>query len=357
MSACLKRRFFTSIVTLIALVSLAACASKRKAELAALPTSDRSVHLLFGSCHDPDKGQNIWNVLKTENADLMIMMGDNVYAPADNIGALKKAYDKTSFSQAFREFKNQTPLIATWDDHDYGRNDGGADFPFKEDSKALFLDFFDEPANSERRLRPGIYDSFIVGPPGSSLQVILLDTRSFRSPLERVRKVRPGQGPYGPTKNVYKTILGKTQWKWLEEQLAQPADVRIIVSSIQVMSDEHGFETWGNFPHERRRLYKLIKNTPARAIVILSGDRHHASFWEREDVRQDSLYELTSSSLNRPLVEHYQIQSREPDQITDLEFEPNYGNLIIDWEREVIEASIKLMDGTTAHQLMIPFEK
>jgi hypothetical protein len=43
--------------------------------------------------------------------------------------------------------------------------------------------------------------------------------------------------------------------------LRQPADVRVIVSSIQVLPDDHRFEKWGNFPAERRRLLALIRAT------------------------------------------------------------------------------------------------
>jgi alkaline phosphatase D len=40
--------------------------------------------------------------------------------------------------------------MAVWDDHDYGVNDGGGDFPAKEISRKAFLDFFNEPMASDR---------------------------------------------------------------------------------------------------------------------------------------------------------------------------------------------------------------
>ena len=71
-------------------------------------------------------------------------------------------------------------------------------------------------------------------------------------------------------------MLGEDQWRWLAEQLRVPAEVRLLVSSIQVVAEDHGWEKWMNFPHERERLFKLIRETGAEGVIILSGDRHLA---------------------------------------------------------------------------------
>ena len=48
---------------------------------------------------------------------------------------------------------------------------------------------------------------------------------------------------------------------------------RLIASSIQVVAEDHGWEKWMNLPHERERLYRLIRETGAEGMVFLSGDR------------------------------------------------------------------------------------
>jgi hypothetical protein len=73
--------------------------------------------------------------------------------------------------------------IATWDDHDYGVNDGGKEYPKKEESKKIFLDFFKEPDTSSRWKHKGIYTSYYYGEAGKKLQVIVLDCRTFRDRL------------------------------------------------------------------------------------------------------------------------------------------------------------------------------
>jgi alkaline phosphatase D len=109
------------------------------------------------------------------------------------------------------------------------------------------------------------------------VQVILLDTRFFRSPLqvgaEEGEAGEGRRGRYAPNEDPTATMLGDAQWEWLAVQLRQPAELRLIGSSVQAIAKDHGFEKWGNFPAERRRLWRLIRETRANGVVLLSGDR------------------------------------------------------------------------------------
>src|SRR5437868_6122617 len=96
--------------------------------------------------------------------------------------------------------RSACPVLAVWDDHDYGKNDAGADFPQKDDSKKQFLTFFGEPTGSPRWLRPGVYDAKIFGPEGKRVQVILLDGRYNRSPLKTGKR---GSDPRYPRIEPY----------------------------------------------------------------------------------------------------------------------------------------------------------
>jgi alkaline phosphatase D len=97
----------------------------------------------------------------------------------------------------------------------------------------------------------GIYWSHVYGPVGKRIQVILLDARYFRSPLKKGFDLREaGEGyrvRYAPTLMNPPRCSEKAQWKWLEEQLKVPAELRIIGSSYQVLSNQHGWEMWVTF--------------------------------------------------------------------------------------------------------------
>ena len=53
---------------------------------------------------------------------------------------------------AYSAFRKETPIIGTWDDHDYGLNDAGAEFPFRAEAKAFFTKFWHiDPARFSER--------------------------------------------------------------------------------------------------------------------------------------------------------------------------------------------------------------
>src|SRR5688572_26403224 len=133
------------------------------------------------------------------NFDLALMLGDNIYADTTNMLVMERKYRAMKESAFWQALRKKTPLMATWDDHDMGGNDAGADYPLKEEWQTLFLDFLDEPRNSPRRKQPGVYSSRIFGPPSQRVQIILLDTRYFRSrPATGYNNVIPSGGRYIP---------------------------------------------------------------------------------------------------------------------------------------------------------------
>src|SRR5581483_1738406 len=214
-------------------------------------------------------------------------------------------------------------------------------FPGKEASQRAFLDFFHEPAESLRRRRPGVYGAWLFGPPGRRVQVILLDTRYFRSPLKRT-----GAG-YAPNTDPGATLLGEAQWAWLEGQLKVPAEVRFLCSSIQVVAEDHPFEKWMNFPRERERLYRLIRESKAGGVVILSGDRHFAELSEMDAGIGYPLFDLTSSGLN---MGNRRWKSPEVNRhrVATITAGDNFGMLTIDWDRTPPRISLQAHDGEGA---------
>lgn len=329
--------------------TVVSCASKTY--LPAKRVSSDQIRVAFASCNDQTRSQQHWSQIATFDPDLLLLMGDNVYPSKQaDLKSIREAYLILEASEEFRGIRQRAPIMATWDDHDYGLNDGGGDFALKKQSKSLFLDFFQEPRNSERRRRPGVYDSVIIGEPGKTLQVILLDMRSFRSPLLKAARPGLGKGPYRPTTEKQATMLGEAQWSWLEEELRKPADLRILVSSIQMFAEETGWETWSNFPNEKTRLLKLIAETKAENLIVVSGDRHHASLWRYRNTLTYPLFEAVSSSLNKPLPQKFRTPSMESTQLTPLEFAPNFGLIDINWKSKQVE--ILIVDSERADILL-----
>ena len=282
------------------LAQLMAAAALAPASLAAQNRPPLS-RIAFGSCADQAKPQPIWDAILAYRPELFIFAGDNVYGDFNTPDAanLKRAYEMAEGIAGYNRLRDNISHLAVWDDHDYGINDGGGNFPYKAIAKELFLNFWKVPAGDVRRTREGIYDSRIIGPPGMRVQVILLDLRWFRSPLKVTdRRGAPGKERYLPDPDPAKTMLGPAQWTWLAGELRQPAELRLIVSSTRVLAEGHGWERWGNMPLERQKLIDTIRDSGAKGVVLLSGDRHVGALYREAPAGLYPLYELTSSGLN-----------------------------------------------------------
>jgi alkaline phosphatase D len=275
--------------------------------------------------------------------DVAVMLGDNIYADTTNANVMQAKYADRKDSSFWKELSSR-PLLATWDDHDFGWNDSGADYPMKREAQRLFRDFVDAPPDSELRGREGIYHVKMFGPPGQRLQIILLDTRYFRGTLSTgIHNAVPSGGNYVPSPDTNKTLLGEAQWRWLENQLKVPADVRIVVSSIQFISEFSGAEAWANLPHEKRRMLDLVERCERAfggEILFISGDRHWAELSRLDRPDLPPLYDLTSSALTQKHARGTPTPNRFRDGPTY--HDANMGLILIDWKSDVRSPAITL---------------
>lgn len=301
-------------------------------------------HILFGSCLDTHEHPMLDRTL-TLPCDLFLFMGDNVYGDTGGIPLLQEKYRLLKQSRFFKGLR-KVPVMATWDDHDFGQNDGGSDFTHKREAQTEFWNWLDEPADSPRRRQEGVYTTRTFGPPGQRLQVILLDTRYFRSPLRTVPKEqRLLGGPYTASDDPTTTMLGETQWRWLEATLDQPADLRLIVSSIQFAPEVHGGECWANLPHEQQRMRSLLKG---QRVAFLSGDRHWSEF------SHHGAFDFTSSSMTQKHPRGTPTANRHRIVPTTYHL-PNVGHLQIDWDAATLTAQIIREDGDVVLEHRVPF--
>ncbi|HIF00045.1 MAG TPA: hypothetical protein EYG03_15840 [Planctomycetes bacterium] len=310
----------------------------------ALPQQDEAAavsRIMFGSCIKQDRPMPILNTIVDQNPEVFIFLGDNIYGDTEDMGVLKAKYEKLGNDTGFQRLRAACPTLATWDDHDFGVNDGGADYPKRKQSEQIFEDFWLGETDAGARTHPGVYDVQFFGPAGQRVQVILLDTRYFRSPLKRGEK-RVG-GPYMPDDDPSKTMLGDAQWKWLETQLRRPADIRIIASSIQFIAQDAGQETWSNLPHERQRMLDLLAATKANGVIFISGDRHWSELSELDQGTPSRLLDLTSSSFNQIHSRGTPTENRFRKLPTTYHKE-NYGVLNIAWEQPAPMVTLEIRD-------------
>ncbi|MGB3564773.1 MAG: alkaline phosphatase D family protein [Thermoanaerobaculia bacterium] len=297
--------------------------------------------LAFGSCAFQWVEQPIFRAIVEAEPDLYLSLGDAIYGDFDGENtfdvtpeSLREEWQKLADSPDWQHLVADVPVMATWDNHDYGHHSAGAEFPLKADSQRIFLDFFDEPADSERRTTPGIYTARVFGPPGMRVQVILLDTRYFKgAPIlaDRPEGAGGSLGKYAPNEDPTVTLLGEEQWGWLEAQLREPAEVRLIASSGQIVPDQKGMDEWSNYPLERQRLFDLIESTGADGVVLLSGNVHFSEL-SRTDEGPYPLYDFTSSGLTH-VNEEYPLAPNDY-RVAGPYVDLNFGLIEIDWEAD-----------------------
>lgn len=246
--------------------------------------------IAFGSCYNQLRN-GLWGLVADATPDHLILLGDNVYADKRKTDALgfgftvgfdpaspsdiRKAYDalgaNKDFSRLIDVVGGWQNVYATYDDHDFGRNNAGSSFPHKHESKDIFNDFFH--VSPEDRKSDGVYSSHTISVGSSSAQsvavrIVMLDTR-----FSRIDRGSDGQCE----------ILGENQWNWLKKELlvgeassSSAPDLILLGSSIQVLPEHKGFEeTWSSCAAERKRLISLIMQSPS-PVIVLSGDVHSA---------------------------------------------------------------------------------
>ncbi|MFM7194167.1 MAG: alkaline phosphatase D family protein [Bacteroidota bacterium] len=289
----------------------------------------QSLTIAFGSCSRQDlTDKQMWKEVIATTPDVWVWTGDNIYADTRDMAVMRQMYEKQKSHPDYQELLKTATVYGTWDDHDYGVNDGGKEFKSKQSSKEELLRFLDVPGDAAVRTHEGVYQSYDLKAGDQTVRLILLDTRYFRDKLTSSGKAgqRYEQNPEGD-------ILGEEQWKWLEGELTRPgASVRMLVTSIQLIPEEQGFEKWANFPSARARFMELINRTTPEGLFLVSGDRHMAET-SRVPVQGLGypLTEFTSSGLTHTWTR----PGDEPNKrrIGNLVLERNFGLIRFFWEK------------------------
>jgi alkaline phosphatase D len=294
-------------------------------------SEERLERFAFASCNKQDRPQPLWQKILEDHPQFYLGLGDNIYGDSKNVEELAEKWEMQLGRPEYRNFRDQMRISGVWDDHDFGTNNsGGEQNPIREAAQKLLLGFFEEPADSPRWTREGIYTSFTYGPPGQEAKIILLDTRYFRDP---------------PTKKCG-DILGEAQWHWLESELTNsPARAHFIVTSFSMLSIKiPAAEQWRNFPCAMERLFKLLDRSRPSGVVFLTGDRHFAGVLD-EPVHGRMYPEFMASGLTHGLVPPLTWIFRQIYGKTNATFKRNYGLIDIDWDRTPIELTFHARVG------------
>ena len=337
-------------ISIIAIL-LMSCSVNKQSKVSTKEKNDFVI--AFGSCNRTDLPNLLWDDILNTKPDVWVWGGDNVYADTNDMEALRIMYNEQNQNKEYKKLIESTEIVGTWDDHDYGLNDGGVEFEAKAESQQEFLNFMNVSMDSPLRKQEGVYSSKKYNLKEGRINLIILDTRYFRTALtpdnETNKRVKPNEYGVG-------SVLGEIQWAWLEKELNHSkADFNVIVSSVQFLSNEHGFEAWGNFPHEVDRLENLISRSKAKGVIILSGDRHISEFSQVQLKNMDNpLIDFTSSGLTHA-YKGFKGESN-PYRVGEVIFTESFGTLEFDFSSRTVDFKIIGDNGVVLQKLEQHYE-
>ena len=252
---------------------------------------------IFSSCmREKYLGFNIFNKIEQLSPTFVALLGDQMYGDYDgNLNTIEQYLandslrqkmiedgevllsDKTVL-QAFRNKYNRVfdinyqkmassiPLMAIWDDHDFGRDNSDGTYPYKKEARKVFKENFPDYSFVEED--GGIYYKFSI----TDVDIFVLDTRWHRSPMQN-------------EDGKVKTMLGREQLGWLLDGLKESTSTfKLVFSSVPLndyggdtSSGRAGYDSWMGYKFEREKILSFIKDNHIQGILMFSGDQHYPS--------------------------------------------------------------------------------
>lgn len=225
----------------------------------------------------------IFDSIAALKPDLMLWAGDNIYlreVDYDNAAGMNHRYRHVRSFPPLQKLLQATHHIATWDDHDYGPDNGNSAFSLKGASLELFKRYWANPSYGLPEV-PGVFTTVSYG----DVDFFLLDDRYYRD-----HDQQPDVGR--------RQMLGPAQLRWLKNALmSSRANFKLIVNGSQLLMGSKGAESWKNFPNEREDFLDWLQKSKVRGVLFLSGDRHMTKMATFPREGRYALQELTCSPL------------------------------------------------------------
>lgn len=267
--------------------------------------------LILGSCMEDEWGQSypIWNAMSRQNPDLLILIGDTPYIDATNPNYQQRRYREFYSIGGFQNLLKQVTFYSVWDDHDFGKNDTDGNLPDKEYAREAFMMYRPNPSFGQDQ--QGIYTRFRVG----SAEIFLLDTRWFAGT----------ETSYADSKSP--TLLGKQQWQWLQEGLkSSDASFKILACGMiwNEATRPNKPDHWGNYEHEKKKLFKFIRKNNISGVILVGGDIHRSRYLlhSTEKIAGYNIPELITSPMHEGVIES--ANAPHPDLVYDRGVESSF---------------------------------
>ena len=222
--------------------------------------AQKQVRLAFASCAREDAGSAaVWRRMQGTDPQGVVLLGDTPYIDSTDLAEQRRRYGAFLGVDSLRRLLRNRSFYATWDDHDFGRNDTDGNLPGKQNSRRAFVEYHANPSYGEGQ--NGVYTRFRR----AGVEVFLLDTRFFAA-------TEPS--PFAPDRP---SLLGASQWRWLLRALKEStAPFKVLAcgmiwnGAVRPGKRDH----WGTYPHEREALFEFVGREAITGLMLVGGDVH-----------------------------------------------------------------------------------
>jgi alkaline phosphatase D len=267
----------------------------------------------------------IFETMARDTAAFTLWLGDNWYTREVDIQSAWGLWYRASRdrSQAvLQPLLKAMPQYAIWDDHDFGPDNSGSSFGFKNVSREIFMKYWCNPYYGQNQ--QGIYSQVSY----SDVDLFLTDDRYFRSADELEDSIdgKP---------NHEKHFFGDKQLNWLEDALIQShATFKIIVVGSQVLNPLSTDEGLYKYSYEFHKLMEFLNRTKIKGVLFLTGDRHHSEIVKTERPGNYDLYDITISPFTSGVSKVKGDEINNPSRVAgSLIEEKNYAKIGVDGKK------------------------
>jgi phosphodiesterase/alkaline phosphatase D-like protein len=235
----------------------------RQGRFTTFPDGPASFTFAFAACARTGSNGQVFDAIRAANPLFYLNIGDihYTYIDQDDPDRFRSAFDRVLTRPAQAALYRSMPIAYTWDDHDYGPNNGDRTSPTRAAARLVYQQYVPHYALAAGEGDVPIYQAFTIG----RVRVILTDTRSERDPNTAID-------------NGAKSMLGEVQKTWLKQQLLDANETYPVIvwvsSGPWIDAAGTGKDSWGGFATERRELADFVAAHDIQGLVMLSGDAH-----------------------------------------------------------------------------------
>ncbi|MGE3974568.1 MAG: alkaline phosphatase D family protein [Bdellovibrionales bacterium] len=233
----------------------------------------------------------MWISAQKSNADYYFMIGDTVYGDSffsHGPDKLWSRFIETRMNISYYQWKNLKPVLAVWDDHDYGKNNEDGEYEHKDGTLKVFKAFYGQEA-MDSVLVPGPANSMYFR--GFNQNFLFLDSRYYRKlPNGRIEG-----------------FLGAEQMKWISDTMVGAQGPTWIMEGSPFFGRADKSNTsYESIAKEELNLFLGEVSSWNSPSVFMGGDVHYSEISQIDKtVLGYQTYEFISSCMHSSTKSSY----------------------------------------------------